>query len=164
MAGNDADDGGTKTQPLNVMRSSVNAHAGSLAPLVMSSRMADSAGVEATSRDNSLNRENWGGAIRRTPPPGVRPVWRARSRLVLHAKVKAEELACPLMLWNSGETLIQEEAQAAVVGADEEAAPMADRLDEANQLAFVGSELGVARCSQLAEECHQVGALMKNSA
>lgn len=61
MAGNDADDGGTKTQPLNVMRSSVNAHAGSLAPLVMSSRMADSAGVEATSRDNSLNRENWGG-------------------------------------------------------------------------------------------------------
>lgn len=68
------------------------------------------------------------------------------------------------MLWNSGETLIQEEAQAAVVGADEEAAPMADRLDEANQLAFVGSELGVARCSQLAEECHQVGALMKNSA
>jgi hypothetical protein len=52
-----------------------------------------------------------------------------------------------LVLWNGGETLVEEELQAVVVGADEEAtppqiwAPMANRLHESDELALVGRDL-----------------------
>jgi len=68
------------------------------------------------------------------------------------------------------ETLVEEEAKTPVIRAHHETAPpqvrapMPNRLDEPDQLALVGSELGVTRRDGPAEERDRPSALMKHGA
>jgi hypothetical protein len=73
-----------------------------------------------------------------------------RARLVLDNEVLAQQLASPLVLRDRRQALVQEEAEAPVVSADDESAPpqvrppMAHGPHQIDQIALVGCELGVA--------------------
>lgn len=73
------------------------------------------------------------------------------------------------MLGNRGESLVQHEFEGVVVRSDDEVPtpqigmPMADGLDQPNQLAFIGSKLEIARRKRSAEEGKCAVALMKHS-
>jgi len=92
------------------------------------------------------------------------------ARLILHDEVEPQQLACPLVLRNRCETLVEEEAKTPVIHAHHETAPpqvrapMPNRLDEPDQLALVGSELGVTRRDGPAEERDRPSSLMKHGA
>jgi hypothetical protein len=65
------------------------------------------------------------------------------TRLVFHRKVKAEELAHPMVLRDRREMLVEEELQAVVVGADEERAhpkvrpPVVHGVHQPNELPLI---------------------------
>jgi hypothetical protein len=63
--------------------------------------------------------ERCGRRHRVTPGEGVGHDIRS-SQLELHPEVEFKKLACPLMLWNYGQALVEEELEAKVVGADDE--------------------------------------------
>jgi hypothetical protein len=91
------------------------------------------------------------------------------TRSVLHDEVIAEQLACPLVLGGCRQLLIEDEAKAAVVGADDEPAPpqiwalVANCLDKADQLALVGGELSVSRGDGLGVEGDRFSPLVQDS-
>ena len=74
------------------------------------------------------------------------------------------------MLRYRRQALVEDEAQAAMISTDDEAAPpqvrppVAHRLDKPDELAFIGGELSVTRRDGLAEEGEGPGALVKNGA
>jgi hypothetical protein len=86
--------------------------------------------------------------------------------LVFHRKIKAQELAYPLMLGNCCELLIKKELEDVMIGADDErAAPEVGSLVEhdENQLdefMFIRGEGHMAGGELAAEECHQTTTLM----
>ena len=73
-----------------------------------------------------------------------------RAGLVLDGEVEPMQLPDPMVPWNHGEALVEEELQAVVVGADAEAAalkirpPVSYSLNETDQLTLVGRQLVVA--------------------
>jgi hypothetical protein len=75
-----------------------------------------------------------------------------------------------VVLWNRHKALIEEVHEAAVVGLDDEAtppqvrAPVVDRLDQADELAFIRGKGSVSWRNGPAEEGDRVSLLDKNSA
>jgi hypothetical protein len=86
--------------------------------------------------------------------------------LELDGKLISKELADLVMLWNCRESLVQEVLQAEVVCAHDEFArpPMANGLDQANQLALLGGEFGMMRRHDPTEESHGPVILMQDRA
>ena len=74
------------------------------------------------------------------------------------------------MLGNSRETLVEEELEALVVGADSKRMspkirpPMTDSLDQPNELALISWQLGVVRSNRPAEKCNSAVALVQHPA
>jgi hypothetical protein len=74
------------------------------------------------------------------------------------------------VLGDRRQSLVEDEVQAAMVGANDKAAtleirpPMAHRLNQPNELSLICGQFRVARCDGLAEECDSAGALMENRA
>ena len=65
------------------------------------------------------------------------------ARLVLYYEIKSQELADPMVLWNSSQALVEDELQGLVIRADDEAATpkvwslVAHRLRETNKFPLV---------------------------
>jgi hypothetical protein len=92
------------------------------------------------------------------------------ARLVLDLKTIAKQLAHPGVLRDGGEALIQEVLETEVVSAHDELArpevgmPMVHRLDEPDELALVGHQLGVLRGDLAAEERDRAPVLVNHRA
>jgi hypothetical protein len=90
----------------------------------------------------------------------VRCIAAYHTRLVLHHKIEAEELAHPMVLRNHRQALVEDEPQAPMVCANQKTAPpqirplMPHYLDEADELPLVCGQLSVAWCDRLAVERH----------
>jgi len=73
------------------------------------------------------------------------------------------------MLWNGGQTLVQEMLEAAMIRPDDKLPrleirpPMTHGLHETDEFALVGRQLGMLRGDRAAEESDRAVALMKHS-
>lgn len=82
------------------------------------------------------------------------------SRLVLNGKIKAKELANPLVLWNGCKALIKQEFQVVVISLDDERSapqvspPVADDQHQADEFTLVCGQATMARSHGTAEEHH----------
>jgi hypothetical protein len=71
------------------------------------------------------------------------------------------------MLGNSREALVEHKFEGVMVCPHDEVlapkkrAPVTNRLDESDQLAFIGGELEMACCKWTVEECNRTVSLMK---
>jgi hypothetical protein len=84
-------------------------------------------------------------------------------RLVFHPEIEAVKLACPLMLRDRREPLVQQELQAhpCVQGTPPQVwVPVAHCLNQAHELAFIGHQAGVMRSHMPAEERDSALSLM----
>lgn len=86
----------------------------------------------------------------------------------LDPEVKPQEFVGPLMLWNCGEPLVEQELEAVMVRAHQELptpkirAPVAHCLDQANELTLVRRQLGMAGSNLATEESNGADALIQD--